>query len=543
MTAESARHISLARGRVWVALISVTVAGLILRAIPVAVTDFPVNDGGLFLAMIRAIQDAGWSLPHTVSWNGDDLPFIYPPLAFYAAGLGESALGVELFAYFRWFPVMASALIVPAVYLLGRELLRSELGGLTAALTYALAPSSYVWLIQGGGVARSPGLLLAVVTLWQVVILVRTPGGRRAVATGALVGLTALVHPGAAVLSAMSAVLIWAFEGRTRQSLSHALAALAIAVVVAAPWLVTVITRYGLAALTDVPSNGPTPTAAIQVVFAGRSTGLPFMDPLAVVGLATAIVCLVRRRYLLPLWFALATMVSFQYGMVPFSLLIGIATMAVASRLPSTGDSVPSGLRRWVPKVGAVLLAGCLVVVGVASSVVFADPLLPVHALSAERRTAMAWVDSETEPGASVAVVTNAWWSDDPDSEWFFLIAERPSVATVQGVEWLGRDAYIERLRAHASLQACVSPASVRCVKDWLAERPADYLYLPKGRLDGPASRDDCCADLRAELVGDPAFTLVYDGSGATILRVKAAGSTTRGGSTIVAPGPARALA
>jgi len=36
--------------------------------------DFPLNDGGLFLAMTEAIRDAGFSLPAVVEYNGLDLP-------------------------------------------------------------------------------------------------------------------------------------------------------------------------------------------------------------------------------------------------------------------------------------------------------------------------------------------------------------------------------------------------------------------------------------------------------------------------------------
>ena len=57
-----------------------------------ALTDFPVNDGGMFLAMTRAIVDAGWALPATVSWNGGDMPILYPPLAFYGVGVLEACL-------------------------------------------------------------------------------------------------------------------------------------------------------------------------------------------------------------------------------------------------------------------------------------------------------------------------------------------------------------------------------------------------------------------------------------------------------------------
>lgn len=112
----------------WLLVGAITMAGLVVRAIPVALSDFPVNDGGLFLAMTRAIQDADWSLPATVAWNGADLPFIYPPLAFYKAGLLNSLFGLDIYGVFRWFPLLTSVLIVPAVYLLARQLLRSELG-------------------------------------------------------------------------------------------------------------------------------------------------------------------------------------------------------------------------------------------------------------------------------------------------------------------------------------------------------------------------------------------------------------------------------
>ncbi len=293
-------------------------AGLVVRAIPVALADFPVNDGGLFVAMTRAIEDAGWGLPLTVSWNGSELPFAYPPLGFYLSGGISSLFGLDLTDVFRWLPLVASALVVPAVFLLARELLRSDLGALVAALAYALAPASYVWLVQGGGVTRSPGMLLAVLTIWQVVRLVRVPGRRTAIIVGVLAGLTALVHPGAAIFVAVSSVLIWLFEGRSAASLRTRWLSVAIALLVAAPWLAITISRHGLEALLGVPSNGPEPAAALLAVLAGRVTGTASFDPLAIAGVVVAIVWLVRRQFLLPIWFGVATLLSYQYGMVPF---------------------------------------------------------------------------------------------------------------------------------------------------------------------------------------------------------------------------------
>ncbi|HEY7452814.1 MAG TPA: glycosyltransferase family 39 protein, partial [Candidatus Limnocylindria bacterium] len=382
------------------ALVAVTALGAVVRAIPLAVSDFPVNDGGLFLAMTHAIRDAGWALPESLAWNGDTLPFAYPPLAFYAAGLLESA-GFDPFDVFRWLPLAASILVVPAVYLLGRDLLRSELGGLVAALAYALTPVSFVWLIQGGGVTRAPGLLFAVLTLWQVVGLVREPVRGRVLATGVLAGLTAVTHPGAAIFTAVSAILIGVFEGRTRAAATAAAGSLGIALLVAAPWLVAIASRGQLGDLVAVPSNGPDPLAAVLAVFAGRVTGAPFIDPLAIIGLAFALLSLVRRRLLLPLWFGVSVLLSYQYAMVPFGLLIGSAAMDLAAIRARGSD------RRLVPLIGAGVLAAALVVEGVAGATTILQPDAPVHALDANRRDAMDWM-AELPSDARIAVITGS---------------------------------------------------------------------------------------------------------------------------------------
>lgn len=500
----------------WLLIGLVTLVGLAVRAIPVALADFPVNDGGLFLAMTRAIQDAGWALPATVAWNGNALPFAYPPLAFYGAGALEAVLGIDLLTVFRWMPLVASTLIVPAVFLLGRAVLRSDLGGVVAALAYALAPASYVWMIQGGGITRSPGLLLAVLAVWQSVFLVREPTRRRTVVVGLLAGMTALIHPAAALFAAISGVLLLVFEGRSRESLAHATAALGVAALVALPWAAIVISRHGFAALTDVPSNGPDPVTALLAVFAGRVTGIPFVSPLALVGAALVVLALLRRQWFLPLWFAASLVLSYQYAMIPFGMLIGVLVVdLVALRARDHEPAAADKSVRWIPVFGVVALATCFVIEGVGSAATVLNPSAPVHALSADRRLAMAEVAAM--PDGTFAVITGSEWSGDPDSEWFPLLADHPSVATVQGAEWLGQEAFEDQVIAYRALQACVPTATSSCVSEWLDLWPADYLYLPNGRLHGPNAPPDCCTALREALRTDPAFTVIYDESGGTI--------------------------
>jgi hypothetical protein len=392
-----------------------------------------------------------------------------------------------------------------------------------AALVYALTPSSYVWLIQGGGVTRSPGLLLAVLCLWRVVLLVRDPGRGSAVIVGVLAALTALVHPGAAVFVAVSAPLIWIFEGRTRASLASAAAAVGVAAVIVAPWALAVVSRHGLEALTDVRGNGPDPVAALVALFAGRITGVPFTDPLAIIGLAMSLLCLIRRQFLLPVWLVASLLLSYQYAMVPFSLLVGVLAADLLSwwRNRATAPASPRAAAQWAPLVVVAVLAASLVVEAGASALIVQSPGAPVHALSPERRSALEWASVHLEPAARVAVITDSVWNSDPDSEWFPLLAGRQSVATVQGSELLGAAAFDAAVRSHHELQSCVRPASVACVRDWLAVSPAEYVYLPDGHLHGPNSPADCCADLRALLLAEAGFEPVYQAPGATILAVQ----------------------
>jgi len=527
---------------VW--LVLVTLIGLIPRAMPVALADYPLNDGGLFLTMVRAVE-TDWTLPVSVAWNGTQLPLTYPPLAFYLVGLANAVVGIDLPTLFRFIPLVASTLVVPAVFLLGRSLSRSDVGGLAAALAYGVTTSSFIWLVQGGGVTRAPGMLFAILTLWQVVQLVRTPTTERAAATGVLAGLTILTHPAAALFTGMSAVLIWIFDGRTARSLALSGAALGVAAVIATPWAVAVIQHHGIAGLLDVQNNGPDPRSTLISLVVGRITGNPFVDPMAMLGLGMAILCLVRRRFLLPIWFLAAAFLAWQYAMVPLGLLIGVAAVDLftirnrRTRLSDqSGPRTMSGRAGWGPALGLGVLGVILLVEAAAASLAAFNPSAPLHALSRERREAMAWVEGNLDDTSRFAVITHSSWAVDPDSEWFPALARRASAATVQGSEWLGREAFRAQLAAHGHLQDCVDVATADCVLGWLADWPADYVFIPKGPLHGPNSAPDCCDALRADLRADPSFTTIYDGPGATIFWVNRQASADQGSSITVAPGP-----
>jgi len=84
---------------------------------------FPLNDGGLFFAMVRDIQAAGYMLPEYTRYNGGDIPFAYPPLSLYLAALLDPVVPGSLETLFRVLPLAGSVLVVWAFAHLARAML------------------------------------------------------------------------------------------------------------------------------------------------------------------------------------------------------------------------------------------------------------------------------------------------------------------------------------------------------------------------------------------------------------------------------------
>ena len=166
-------------GRDWMLLGAATSVAFAIRAIPVLSTSFPLNDGGLFVAMIHALEANHWAVPATVDWNGAAIPFAYPPLGFYVAGLLHVSTGASLEDLLRWIPLAFTTLSVAAVYLLARELLGSRAGAIASALVAAGAPAAFAWPLDGGGVTRAPGIVLALLAIWAGAHVIARPGPRR----------------------------------------------------------------------------------------------------------------------------------------------------------------------------------------------------------------------------------------------------------------------------------------------------------------------------------------------------------------------------
>lgn len=237
--------------RMDLALLLACVAGVIaIRLQLLASTDFPINDGALFLAFVEAIARVFPALPATVDYNGLTIPFAYPPLSFWLSAAAVR-LGVDPLAIVHRLPILMNIGYVLLFTLLLLRTGHSRLFTALAVLVFGTTFRSYEWLVMGGGLSRGMGSLFLLLTL----IVLMPPGEARQprwslprlMAAGACVGGAMLSHLEWGLLSAFStlACLAVARPGLgvfVRASFTVGLTAMA----VVAPWFWSVVRTHGL---------------------------------------------------------------------------------------------------------------------------------------------------------------------------------------------------------------------------------------------------------------------------------------------------------
>lgn len=182
---------------------------------------FPINDGGMFYRMTIDLVANGFRLPAVTTYNAANIPYAYPPLAFYLAGFLASVFHWPLLDIFRLLPALIATLTIPAFALLADDLLKSRAQVALAILIFALMPATFGWLIMGGGISRSLGFLFSILTLWAAYRLFTHPG-RVYIAATALFGAFAILgHPELTIHTAAGRVAVlfplWQEQARTGQ--------------------------------------------------------------------------------------------------------------------------------------------------------------------------------------------------------------------------------------------------------------------------------------------------------------------------------------
>ena len=507
------------------ALVAIFGLGLWVRAVHVLPAGFPLNDGGLFYAMAEDIQHAGYALPEFSSYNDGTIPFAYSPLAFYFAALLDDLTPLSLLDSVWLLPLIESVFVVAAFHLFARSVLSDRWAAVVATAAFAIVPRSFIWLIMGGGLTRALGLAFALLALREA----RRASTEERWWLPALLGavylaLTVLAHLEAAAFLVASLPLFTLFPPRRQGVL--ALAAIGLGgLLFTAPWWGLVLTRHGVEPFQaardfggSLFSEGALDTMWLQLrdpIF----TGEPFFPLIGALGLLGAVHAVARGRWLLPAWWLLILLLNMRafptFAAVPTALLVGVAVRwVIAPSLtrgpPSTASALPRWAARWrrpAQFAGIAAIAGgalWFAIIGALEERRGDQRYL--EALSAAEVEAMEWVAQRTPEDARFVVISRNRWFADRDGEWFPALADRESVTTVQGYEWVQGE-FVRRSILQFRALNCRNE-NADCLETIDQREPFDYVYVPP----------ICCSAMRASLLHDPRYDVIYN-RGATIAR------------------------
>ncbi|MBA3521362.1 MAG: hypothetical protein H0T90_02505 [Gemmatimonadales bacterium] len=502
--------------------------GVLVRVYHVLSQDFPLNDGGLFYAMARDLQAAGFRLPAFTSYNQASIPYGYSPLGFYLAGWLDAATPLSLLETFRWLPLVVTCLTVAAFAGLARALLAQRAAVVAAVLAFALLPRSFIWMLMGGGLTRSLGFLFALVTLLQLYRLYTRQDWRLVPGVAVGAALTALSHLGTAPFLTFSSVLLLLAYGRHRHALVSSLVAALGALGLSAPWWGQVLAVHGPGPFLAAGATGGSIFSGLTLwetvhtlAISGLGTGESVLGLIGMLGALGFFYSLSRGEWLLPAWWIAIVVLDARQGStfatVPIALLAGVTVVHLL--LPAISRATaPATLRRnpgrhaWAPAAVLGLFLVFSTVTAFLRRPEVTGGLPDLTSLSPAERAAMRWVANETPRSARMLVVSGTPWEIDRSSEWLPVLGERVSVATVQGYEWRPVGQFVSKKRQYNDLQGCARWISA-CLADWSRSTGVGYthVYIPR------SANRECCHLLLYSLARDPEYQRVYDQAGAVV--------------------------
>ncbi len=498
----------------WKYLLILCICAFIVRLGFILAADFPLNQGGMFYGAVKDIIANNFRLPYYLSYNHDSIPFSYSPLSFYIAAALNVFAHIPLVAVFRFLPLIVSIATVPLFYLIGTELLGSSPAALVGTFLFIVSGGSFQALIEGGGLTRSFGLTAAMASVYLMLRFYRSRRTAFAAAASVTLALSLLFHIETSVFAVYSLIVFYLILDRSLRGFITSWAVGIGSLLIASPWLVVILHRYGLTPFLAATHSNPW-NLTFQQLSLINFVGNPAIQMLPFLYVLGFLVCIDRKRYAIPLWaLVLVTtasrMVISTTATVPLSLAAGAAlSWFIIPKLRTITT-------RYLYTVSLAVLA---LTTALTLWTSYWHTLTPFEAVDANNRTAMEWVRRNTEESSQFLVVTAvpAWgWFLDKHLEWFPALAERRSITTVQGSEWLPNE-FMHRLNLTAQLKDC-NGSNVNCVEAFIARNhlKVDYIYVTKA-VETDFDDRPCCQYLKDSLSSSGAYRLVYYGQGAAI--------------------------
>ncbi len=488
------------------------VLGGLLRLHTAYQAGFPIGDGGLFYIMIKAIQDNGYRLPEFVHYNGLNIPFTYPPLAFYLTGGISGILKISPITVIQWFPAVILTFSIFAFYQLAKALLKSEFKAGIAALFYAFLPGGVFYLIQGGGITRSLGQLFLILAITNIYLVFTQPSRKYLLLAILFSSLVCVSHPEATFHTIISALALWFLKARTRTGTINAARIAGGVAVLTSIWWIPRILTLGISPYLSAVQTGSNSISYILralVIPPSMESFLPIIALMAMVGI---IIEIVRKNYTLPILYILPILTEPRGAATATSIFIALlASVALCDLIFPALSNVEARFRRVqfdapLQSRGEKFLLAYLILNLFLGMYNF-DINIQNNTLSNENRQAFNWVQSHTPSNSRFIVVGDNY---SLIGEWFPLLAERINVSACQGQEWLGARELANCTQTGDSINLCPSLSSpLTCVESTTQTSNIDYSYIYIIRRAGSGGWPKA-DNLIAEMERHANYILVY---------------------------------
>jgi hypothetical protein len=482
--------------------------GLIVRIFPGLMVGFPLNDGGMFLTMIRELRANSFALPAFTAYNHAEIPFAYPPFGLYVAAI-LSALGIPEMGILRWLPVAVNFLSIPAFFLLAAALVKDRARAAVATAFFSLTAVSYSWQIMGGGVTRSFGmtfLLLSMLFVYKMFLL----GERKLVLPSVLFSsLAVLSHPEVSLGTAANCALLWLFFGLNRRGTAQAALVAVGTLLLTSTWWGTVLVQHGPDPFLSVMHSGAYVGSSLRGLYSALLAPASLFTLPGILRAAGILWSLKQKQFFLIAWFVMPFFVeprsASAMSFLPSCLLIAVGLMdslpfLVAWIRTKGGRSTPASEHaspRWLD----------LTVIGIIlylflQSALYDFRLINTSLKPPNPQQAFDWVKNNTSKASRFLILTGfSGIMSDPLQEWFPALAERRSQTTLQGLEWTLGPAFFPRLEQLVELQAC---ETVQCVETWSEATSLDFSHIVI-QINGSSEK------LLSAFEADEAYRLIYE--------------------------------
>ena len=426
--------------------------------------SFPLGYAGMFTMIAKDISDANFILPMNVLHYGPGgIPLVYPPLAMYVFAVAIK-LGVSTWSYLRLVPALFTLLAMIPLYYLTVQLIGSRIAGFLAVILIITQQAVYYTHVWSAGIVRGLALFFCFFGLFFYLRCLRDFSWRYFVLAGLFVGLLLMTHWLYVMFAALFGFACLIAEWKPSR-LWTALGIMATALLVAAPWLIVILTRHGansiLAAysshrnvdflylLSDISEASKFISDNLSYVFDNW-----FLSALAISGF---VLLIIRRKFhiLLALLFILMMGEASFYVQILAGMLAAACGAEILRHAVSPVDLRNAGASGLL-KLSLALVVIASIVLSSGTGVLRIAEYEPE--INENSLRVASFVRTNSDPDATYLFVGKM----NNEAEWLPYLLDRTPVLGSWGSEWKGT--YVEQSNISFALGSCVEQKDWDCI-------------------------------------------------------------------------------